>query len=194
MAGPTLGILLAGGRSQRMGRDKAWLETPQGPLLTTLADRLLTIGPVVVCARRGQVLPPSQDGCRRIDDEMDDQGLLAAVVAAWDVGGDPTDAFVLACDHPGFDPSFARILLDADPQAPAVLPELRGDAVPTHAVIRRAAIDGLRLAAARGERSLRRAIRGAGGVVMTEAAWRAAGMSEASLLDADTPKDWVGWT
>ena len=44
------GVLLAGGRSSRMGRDKAGLDWHGEPLVVHVANRLLTVAATVVVA------------------------------------------------------------------------------------------------------------------------------------------------
>lgn len=65
-------LVLAGGRSQRMGRDKAWLPVAGQPaLLRVLAvGREAGVGAVVV-GSPGQPLPPLPPGVQRVDDPAD---------------------------------------------------------------------------------------------------------------------------
>jgi len=76
--GPPAGILLVGGRSRRMGSDKAWLTWGGETLLAHVARPLAagTGGPLVVVARGGQELPPLPPGAMRVDDTVADEGPL----------------------------------------------------------------------------------------------------------------------
>lgn len=63
---PTLGsqsqpvvLLLSGGKSRRMGRDKSWLEFGGQPLLLWMVQRLSPLGEVLVIKAPGQSLPPA---------------------------------------------------------------------------------------------------------------------------------------
>jgi molybdopterin-guanine dinucleotide biosynthesis protein A len=62
-------LVLAGGASRRMGRDKAWLELDGRPLLLHVIDRLAVVCErIVVAAAEGQRLPELPAGVVRVDD------------------------------------------------------------------------------------------------------------------------------
>ncbi len=98
-------IVLAGGLSTRMGRDKALLELDGVPLLTRICHLGLAVGNrVYVVAGRdyGAVLPA---GCDRIDDRVL-EGPLYAFSEALDQLSDliPSDwILLLSCDLPYLD-------------------------------------------------------------------------------------------
>ncbi len=102
-------IVLAGGLSTRMGRDKALLELDGIPLLTRICTLGLAVSRqvyVVTGRDYGEVLP---EGCDRIDDRVL-EGPLYAFSAALDQIGDsipnlhPTDwILLLSCDLPYLD-------------------------------------------------------------------------------------------
>ena len=77
-------MILAGGASSRMGRDKAWLDLGGRPLLVhvvaIVAERCR---PIVVAARPGQDLPRIDHAAvERIDDEIAEAGPLVGIVGA----------------------------------------------------------------------------------------------------------------
>ena len=77
-------VVLAGGRSSRMGRDKAWLRYRGQALLCHVLDVTAEVVDVrVIVARKGQRLPCWPEGVGRIDDPPDreGEGPLAAAVA-----------------------------------------------------------------------------------------------------------------
>jgi len=104
------GLVLAGGRSTRMGRDKgliAWHGTPQREYLVDLLQSL-GIQTYISC-RPDQVasIPP---GCRVIPDKFPNSGPLGAVASAF--SEDPSAAWlVVACDMPLLNVSVFRFLL-----------------------------------------------------------------------------------
>jgi molybdenum cofactor guanylyltransferase len=104
-AGSLAGIVLAGGESRRMGRDKASLPIPGGSGATTLAEYVVGIvtqrcEPVFVMAAPGQPVPALQ--ARVIRDEVRGLGPLPAtgrgLRAAAEAGA--RFAFVCAVDMP----------------------------------------------------------------------------------------------
>jgi molybdopterin-guanine dinucleotide biosynthesis protein A len=109
-------IILCGGRSSRMGRDKAML--PFGPEL--LLQRVVRIvGEVVdpcatiVVAAADQELPTFTDEVQVFRDEAEHLGPLAALEIGLRAIGDRADAvFVTGCDAPLLVPAFAERLFE----------------------------------------------------------------------------------
>jgi molybdenum cofactor guanylyltransferase len=96
-----LGVVLAGGHSRRMGRDKALVEVEGEPLWKRQVGVLSQAGSgrVIIIRRRDQA-PLDYPDCHF--DQFEDCGPLAGIHAAMTVGGDPVIA-VLAVDMPGID-------------------------------------------------------------------------------------------
>jgi len=96
-----LGVVLAGGESRRMGRDKAQVEVDGEPLWRRQVGVLRAAGAerVVVARRRGQEAIGYPDCCF---DAFEGCGPLAGIHAALAIGGYPLAA-VLAVDMPGMD-------------------------------------------------------------------------------------------
>jgi molybdopterin-guanine dinucleotide biosynthesis protein A len=96
-----LGVVLAGGESRRMGRDKAQVEVDGEPLWMRQVGALRAAGAerVVVARRRGQEPIAYADCCL---DAFEGCGPLAGIHAALAIGGYPLVG-VLAVDMPGID-------------------------------------------------------------------------------------------
>jgi molybdopterin-guanine dinucleotide biosynthesis protein A len=111
------GIVLAGGRSTRMGRPKAWLPVGDRTMLETviaaIAAGLGTPGaPIVVVGAPGQELPAVGVPTLRIDDDIEGEGPLrgmASGLAA--LQGKADAAFVSSCDVPLLRPAFVARML-----------------------------------------------------------------------------------
>lgn len=139
------GIVLAGGRSSRMGRAKAALEWHGSTLLqrtTALLARTVG-GPVLVVAAPGQELPDLPPGAEVVADPVEGQGPmrgLATGLAALDGRG--TVAFVCSTDLPFLHPALIRRVLRefADPGADVVMPVARGHRQPLAAGYRTALV------------------------------------------------------
>jgi molybdenum cofactor guanylyltransferase len=139
------GIVLAGGRSSRMGRAKAALEWHGSTLLqrtTALLARTVG-GPVLVVAAPGQELPDLPPGVEVVADPVEGQGPmrgLATGLAALDGRG--TVAFVCSTDLPFLHPALIRRVLRefADPGADVVMPVARGHRQPLAAGYRTALV------------------------------------------------------
>src|SRR5215218_10460486 len=77
------GIVLAGGRSSRMGTPKAWLEWHGSTLLRRVCGIVArgAGGPVVVVRAPAQELPELPDGVRVVEDAREGRGPLQGLLA-----------------------------------------------------------------------------------------------------------------
>lgn len=106
---PLHGLVLAGGRSTRMGTDKAALVHPDGrPLARRTLDLLeeAGCGTIVLSLRHDQELPPGIPECPNVrvvrDPAGGSEGPLAGILAAMRSAPE-ADWLVLACDLPRLD-------------------------------------------------------------------------------------------
>lgn len=191
-------LVLAGGHSRRMGRDKATLLWNGTPLLLRVIRRLAPIAAEVwVAARPGQALPAG--AYRRVDDELPGEGPLAglatglaAITAAWKTA----PAAVAACDYPHADPALFPALLAASPDAAAIVPVLDGRAHPLLAVWRSDLASLCEGALARGARRVREVLDEAGAVEVDarEILGDAAERAFQNINDPDTLRKALGPT
>ncbi len=134
------GIVLAGGRSSRMGTPKAALEWHGSTLLRRTVGIIsrVTDGPVVVVRAPGQALPALPGDVEIVDDPREGMGPiqgLAAGLAAID--GRAEFAFVSSTDMPFLHPAFVRRVLRATREGADVgLPLARGYPQPLAAAYR----------------------------------------------------------
>jgi molybdenum cofactor guanylyltransferase len=136
------GVVLAGGRSSRMGTSKATLEWHGSVLLYRTVGILqrATGGPVVVVRASGQELPDLPKGTQVVDDPRQGKGPvqgIAAGLAALD--GQAEVAFISSTDMPFLHPVFIRRVLRvvaADPGTDVALPVARGYPQPLAAAYR----------------------------------------------------------
>jgi molybdopterin-guanine dinucleotide biosynthesis protein A len=108
------GIVLCGGRSQRMGRPKAWLPFGGEPLLARVVRRLgEAADPVVVVAAPGQDLPPLPPAVSVARDPEEGRGPLQGfAVGLAALAGQVDFAFLASCDSPFLSPALLRRLAD----------------------------------------------------------------------------------
>jgi molybdopterin-guanine dinucleotide biosynthesis protein A len=112
----TAAVVLAGGRSSRMGSAKAALPWHGSTLLHHVCGLVArgVDGPVVVVRAAGQQLPQLPPGVEVLDDIRADLGPMEGIAVGLAVLKDRADiAFVCATDVPLLHPAFIRRLLRA---------------------------------------------------------------------------------
>jgi molybdopterin-guanine dinucleotide biosynthesis protein A len=193
--------VLCGGASRRMGRDKALLVVDGQPMALRVVTAAAAAGAATIVAVGGDgprlralfepgVSAGHAQGSTNVGWMADDQpgeGPLGAIVTALDHLTEPV-VLVVSCDLVDPDPramAATVAALGAEPGAAVAAPRAGGAVQWMHAAWRRAAArDPLAAAFAAGERSVRRAVGGAGLRVV-----HPAGIAPAALSDADTPAD-----
>ena len=133
------GIVLAGGKSTRMGTSKALL--PFGP--ETMLQRVVRIlsgvvSPIVVVAAVGQELPTLADDVIVTRDEREARGPLEGLRAGLKALPDDADAaYVTSCDVPLLVPGFVTQMIELAQGYDIAVMEIDGFPHPLSAVYRR---------------------------------------------------------
>ena len=136
------GIVLAGGRSTRMGVAKATL--PFGP--ETMLQRVVrllgtTVSPIVVVAARDQELPALPADVIVARDEREARGPLEGLRAGLKALPESVDAaYVTSCDVPLLEPAFVEHMLALLGEHDIAVMEIDGFTHPLSAVYRRAVL------------------------------------------------------
>jgi molybdopterin-guanine dinucleotide biosynthesis protein A len=180
-----IGVVLAGGRSRRFGRDKAQVLVDGEPLVERVRGVLRRVLAEVVVVGGAH-----QD----IADEEVDGGPLSAVVSAWRWAGRERPLVVVACDLPNLDEATVRRLAAPLQGCEARVPLVDDERQWLAAHYSKAALSRLEEAMERGERSMWRA---AAGITLHNGhdgdigddGDDGEGFSELALADADTPTE-----
>lgn len=180
------GIVLAGGRSTRMGTDKAFLvlDGATEPLACVSLRALEGAGAVAVLSIGGDRARLADLGFDARADDDPDEGPLGGLITGLDRTPAPI-LVVLTCDLPAIDAATVRVLvaaLDDHPEAAAAIPVVDGRRQIITAAYRRTAHEPLTRAFADGERSVRRAVAGLAVVELD-------GLDPAVFHDLDRPED-----
>jgi molybdenum cofactor guanylyltransferase len=134
------GVVLAGGRSSRMGTPKAALEWHGSTLLrrTTGILARVTDGPVIVVRAAGQPLPALPPDVEVVDDPREGKGPVQGIAAGLTALAGRADlAFISSTDMPFLHPAFVRRVLRAvEDGADVGLPIARGYPQPLAAAYR----------------------------------------------------------
>jgi molybdenum cofactor guanylyltransferase len=134
------GIVLAGGRSSRMGTPKAALEWHGSTLLRRVVGIVGRVvdGPVIVVRAPGQQLPSLPPGVEIAEDAREGRGPLQGLEAGLAVAcAHASVAYVSSTDVPLLHPRFVRLVVAAvDDATDVALPEIRGFPQPLAAAYR----------------------------------------------------------
>ena len=194
----TAGIVLAGGRSSRMGTPKAALEWQGSTLLERVVDAVgRATGQVVVVRAPGQALPALPAGVALVEDARPDRGPLEAMLAGMRaVEAEAEVVFVAAVDLPFLHPAIvAGVIRAAGPGVDAAVPVADGRPQPLAAAYRMGLLPLVAELADGPTRRMGELLDRArvawldGAVLLADPAVAAADPGLAGLRDLDTPAD-----
>jgi molybdenum cofactor guanylyltransferase len=132
------GVVLCGGKSQRMGRSKAWLPFGGETMLQRVV-RLVgeVVQPVVVVAAPDQDLPDLPRTVGIVRDEEKGRGPLQGLAAGLPaLQGQANAAYVSSCDVPFLSAAFVRRLIELLGDEAICVPQVGGHYHPLAAVYR----------------------------------------------------------
>jgi molybdopterin-guanine dinucleotide biosynthesis protein A len=178
------GLLLTGGRSRRLGVDKAQLVLDGVTLAHRAAARLAAVCDPVLEVGPGYSALPA------VREEPPGSGPLAALAAGGQAlvrQGHDGDALLLAVDLPAMTVAFLELLRDR-PGAPTLVPEVDGRLQPVCARYGRDAMTAADRLVRDGARSMHELVDTVEHAVLAEAEWRAVAGPDV-LADVDTPDD-----
>jgi molybdopterin-guanine dinucleotide biosynthesis protein A len=152
-------IILCGGRSRRMGCDKALLPFGPGEVLLQRVVRIVAeavpIERIACVASADQELPTLVEGVQVVRDDQPACGPLFALVSGLAALGEGVNAvFACGCDAPLLKPAFVGRLFDLLGDHQIVAPRVAEIPHPLAAVYRADVLPVGRLLLSRGERSL----------------------------------------
>ncbi|MFN2543369.1 MAG: molybdenum cofactor guanylyltransferase [Actinomycetota bacterium] len=180
-------VLLAGGRSSRMGRDKASLLYEGRPLAERAVDVLREIADeIFVASGDGERL--SWLGERQVADAVPDAGPLGGIVAGLEAANRELVA-VLAVDMPFAGAPILRLLAERWAGGDAVIPRTERGLEPLHAVYARSAAPVLRAQLEGGVLSVVRAVEMLDVLEVGPEEWSAADPSGRFAFNVNRPED-----
>ncbi len=179
----TAGFVLAGGRSSRMGRDKALLEWDGDALLARAARCVAEAAGTVAVV--GDPQRYAQFGMPVVADLRPGEGPLAGIEAALDSPYAAEWNLIVACDMPNLDTALlARLLAEARRHNPDCVTARTARGIePLCAVYRRSFVDVARKALDAGQRKVRDAFVGLQVIHL----WID---NEGAVTNVNTPDDW----
>jgi len=146
------GIVLAGGKSTRMGKDKAMLQSGSETMLMRAVKEMFKFtDQVIIASHSGERY--SIPGAIEVKDRYAGQGPLAGIHAGL-TATEREYAFVVAVDMPFFRADLARFLLERKEGYDVVVPVVGGYAEPLCAVYSRRCIGPIEELIERGRRKV----------------------------------------
>ena len=135
----TAGIILAGGRSTRMGTSKALLPFGDETMLQRVVRLLGTVvSPIIVVAARDQSLPALPDEVIVTRDEREAKGPLEGIRAGLSALPQSIDAaYITSCDVPLLVPAFVERMIELMGDHDIAVIEVDGFPHPLSAIYRR---------------------------------------------------------
>jgi len=125
-------IILAGGRSRRLGVDKALLRLDGETLLETTVKKVATLSDEVIIAVSG-LFPYRLRGARLVTDIHPSCGSLGGIHAGL-MAASNFYSLVVACDMPFLNVELLRYMVEMTPGHDVVIPRLGEKLEPLHAV------------------------------------------------------------
>lgn len=184
-----LAVIMAGGDSRRMGRDKASLVLGEQTLMQRVAEIMQVVFPQVVVSVR---TPRADIALPQVRDGFSDLGPLAGLCAGLDYAsqnGVPW-IFAVATDMPFLRPALIEQLANYRSGVDAVVPLVDGHPQPLAAFYSIDALPAVRaLATGEGKRSLRAALERLQVAYVHAADLMTADPGLDSFVDLDTPED-----
>lgn len=136
------GVLLAGGKSRRMGQDKRFLELEGRTLLERALSILETLFPEVIVVVAEPA--PQLTGLRHrvVTDLIPNCAALGGLYTGLSYAGQPR-VFAAGCDMPFLDPAVIKWMIGLDQPSEVVMAQLTSGLQPMHAIYSKACLPHL---------------------------------------------------
>jgi molybdopterin-guanine dinucleotide biosynthesis protein A len=184
-------VILAGGRSTRMGQDKASLVLGGRTLLQRAVDAVSVVATEVVVVLRPGAPPPEVEGLtevRFVEDEAPNEGPLVGIVSGLACAQAPV-VLIVACDQPFVRPELLRLLAERAREHIAVVPFVDGLPQPMCSAVRFEALPVLREFVASGSRAANALADLPGALRLERDGWGEADVEGRSFIGVNTPEE-----
>ena len=183
-------VVLAGGRSRRMGADKATLATDGQTLTARIIERLGPVAGEIIVAAGDNLLEPGAG--RIIQDQFPGAGPLAGIHAGLRAATFE-NAWVVACDYPDVNPAIGLLLLQAVSGFDAAVPLIAGRPQGVCAVYNVRLASRIERLIASGRRSVGALLDSCRVRYLDEAEVRQVDAQLGSFRNLNTPADYEDW-
>jgi molybdopterin-guanine dinucleotide biosynthesis protein A len=189
------GIILAGGKSSRMGTAKSELPWGDQTLLQHIANILYpTVNPLIIVSGKDQdskfEIRNSKFEIIFAHDDQPDQGPLIGMLAGLTLAPRDRPIFVTGCDYPFVDLEAVRYLAGELQDFEAIIPKSQGQAHPLVGVYQSSIQPIVEKTIARGERSLHGLLAELRVRWVEDDEWRAIDPNGRMLWNVNTPEEY----
>jgi molybdopterin-guanine dinucleotide biosynthesis protein A len=147
-------IVLAGGKSSRLGKDKAFLLLDGQPLVALTVHQLATLSDdLIVVTNDPARYEPLELPARLLPDERPGEGSLMGIYSGLKAAHH-SHALVVACDMPFLNLPLLQYMLPLADGYDVVIPRLEGMLEPLHAVYSKACLPAMARLLEQGERQI----------------------------------------
>lgn len=138
-------IVLAGGKSLRLGRNKALEPLLGKSLVEHVVDRLRPLAAQLLIVTSGEQALPSLDKTEALNDVYPGKGPLGGIYTGL-LAARYSHSIVVGCDMPYINTELLRSMADLAPEFDAVIPRLSQTKVePLHAVYAKSCLDKMKI-------------------------------------------------
>jgi molybdenum cofactor guanylyltransferase len=183
-------VILAGGLSRRMGRDKASLPAGDGTLIEHLARRLAPVVDETIVAGGSRL--PELSGLRFVEDRYPGLGPLAGMHAGLGAAR-YAHVWVVGCDLPDADPALVHLFLGLVAGYDAVVPRIDAEPQGVCALYDRALVSRIDGLLAAGERRVKALLAASDVRYMTPEELRTVDPELRSFRNINTPAEYQAW-
>ncbi len=150
------GIILAGGKNTRMGKEKAFLKIGGRTIIEIITTALKPLtGEIIIISNKPDLY--AGYGVRVVRDVIPGQGPLSGIHAGL-LQASNQAALVTACDTPFVSTRLARLLIDHSPAYDIVVPRYRGVVEPLFALYKKSCLDFFEMSLNKGHNKIARVI------------------------------------
>jgi molybdopterin-guanine dinucleotide biosynthesis protein A len=183
-------VVLAGGQSRRLGRDKSLLVLDGQPLLVRTLSRLADVSDdLIVVANDPGRYAPLQLPARLVPDERPGVGALMGIYSGLRAARHH-DAVVVACDMPFLNIPLLRYLLSLRHGYDVVIPSLQEGLEPLHAIYTKSCLPAMGQMLARGRRRIIAFFEQVRVRRVSQAEMERFDPEHHSFVNVNTPQDW----
>jgi molybdopterin-guanine dinucleotide biosynthesis protein A len=184
-------VILAGGMSTRLGRDKSLLPLGGEPLLSRVAHRLSALSDdVIVVTNDADRYEPLALPARLIPDERPGVGALMGLYSGLRVTRHEY-SLAVACDMPFLNLSLLDHMVQLAPDYDVVVPRVDGYVEPLHAVYGKGCLPAMERRLARGQRRIISFFQDVRVCYIERAEVERFDPRHLSFVNVNTPQDWA---